>query len=486
MRILVLLLSLITCSFLSAQKVDFNDHLAQGIDAAIELRYPDLEEILAKERELNPDNRMSDYLEAVSLVLQMFLVEDEAFFDERVSHLNRLIDKLDDLPDSDPNKRVLQAELILGRSGVYGKYKHNIKAAWGFYRAYNLLSENFELYPDHIPTLIPYGVLLTAVGSLPDDYRSIANLFGFEGDIQRGLKYIRKAYYYSLANPKYRFHRNYFGFVYAYVNFELETQEQVSLYTLGMKVESSAYFIYLEAQQKLRAGQAVEALSLLQKMPKGDAYLNIPYFTYYQAKVALMVNPELAKRYLDDFLEETKDNERKKSAYRYMAWYHLLKGEREAAEGYRQKILQEKESLTGADKQALAEARRGFNTHLIKARLDFDAGRYAQIVETLSPWLLAKACKKDWEKQEFHYRRARALQELGFGKEAQTEYQKAVSFSNTTYALGNSTLQLGLLAERQGAWATAREYLEKAASLEGYPFYEGVQQKAKTALSRQP
>ena len=79
MRKLVLLLSLITCSFLTAQKVDFNDHLAQGIDAAIELRYPDLEAILAKERKLNPDNRMSDYLEAVSLVLQMFLVEDEAF-----------------------------------------------------------------------------------------------------------------------------------------------------------------------------------------------------------------------------------------------------------------------------------------------------------------------------------------------------------------------------------------------------------------------
>lgn len=486
MRKLALYLLLVLSFSSAAQKVEFSPRITKAVDAAIQLRYQDLDRLLKEERLANPENRMSDYLEAVALEIRIFLAEDEAFFEDHLDHLNELIERVEELDDNDPNKRVLLAELLLGRSGIYGKHKHNIRAAWGFYRAYNLLGENLKLYPEHIPTLIPYGVILTAVGSLPEDYRSIAGLFGFEGDIQKGLKMVRKAYYYSLANPKYKVHRDYFGFVYAYINFELETEEQVSLYTLDMEVEASAYFIYLEAQQRLRKGQAIEALALLQGIKRGEGYLYIPYFTYYQAKVAMMVEPKIAKPYIDEFLQKSRDKEHRKSAYRYMAWYYLLEGENEKAEEYRQKIITEEETITGADKQALAEAKRGFNKELIQARLDFDAGRYAQIVERLSPWLLAKTCKKDWEKQEFHYRRGRALQELSFKDQAKKELEKALEYPNQTYALGNSILQLGLIAESEGAWSTARMHLKRAAELSGYPFYEGVQQKAKVALSRQP
>ncbi len=200
-----------------------------------------------------------------------------------------------------------------------------------------------------------------------------------------------------------------------------------------------------------------------------------------------MLEPELARNYFEEFLSKTKDNEHLKSTYRYLAWYHLLQDQPSKAEEYRQKILAESESITGSDKQAQVEAERGFNKELIKTRLDFDAGRFALVVEKLSPWLLSKYCKKDWEKQEFHYRRGRALQELKLDAEAKIEFEKAVSFDQmSTYAYGNSILQLGLLAEARGAYGSAENYLKQAAKLSGYPFFEGVQQKAKTALSRLP
>lgn len=487
MRIISLII-LVGLSFKGqAQKIQFSDNMVDAIQSTMELRYTDLERQLRKERAGNADNRLSDYVEAASLCLRMFLVENESFFDAQRDHLDDLIASLEELPDSDPNKRVLLAELLLGRSGIYAKYKHNIKAAWGFYRAYNLLQENQKLFPDHIPTLVPYGVLQTAVGSLPSDYRSLANLFGFQGDIEKGLAMIRKAYYYSLANPEYRFYRDYFGYIYTYINFELETQEQVSLFTLGIEVQRSAYFIYLEAQQELKQGRAVEALQLLQNIPQNEAYLRIPYFIYYQGKVALMVNPNLAKKYLSEFLKEAKDLEHQKSAYRYLAWYYLLDSNDKKAEEYRQRILSDKITPTGADRQAFLEAKRGFNKQLIEARLDFDAGRYAQIVERLSPWMLSKHCKEDWEKQEFYYRRGRALQELNLRDKAEEEFLKAVSYDQEiSYALGNSYLQLGYLYETKGAISSSRKYLEKAESLSGYAFHEGVQQKAKAVLAHLP
>ncbi len=471
----------------SAQKVEFNQAMEDGIDAIARLRYDNLERILKMERRTNPENRVADYLEACAICIRGFFAEDEEWFQKEEDHLESLFDRLKDLPDDEPYKRVFLAEMSLGRAGIHGKFKRNIKAAWGFYRAYNLLDDNLKEFPDFIPTLIPYGVLQTAVGSLPSDYKSVASLFGFKGNIEEGLKMIRKAYYYSLADPKLKFHQDYFGFVYSYVNYELKTEEQASLNTLGLDVKSSSFFIYLEAQQKLRAGDARGALELLQERPQGQNHLTIPFFDYYTGKVALMVKPEVAKQSLLKFLKESRDAEHRKSAYRYMAWYHLLKGQKSDAEQYRKKILNEKETLTASDKQALAEAKRGFNLFLIKARLDFDAGRYSKLVKVLKPEEIDQYCKLAWEKQEFYYRRGRALQELGLIDQAVLMYRKAVAIKEpVTFSLANSTLQLANIFEQKGNWTRSRKHFEAALALEKYPFHEGIQQKAKAGLERLP
>jgi tetratricopeptide (TPR) repeat protein len=349
------------------------------------------------------------------------------------------------------------------------------------------LEKNLEEHPNFIPTLIPFGVLQTAVGTLPDDYKSVASLFGFEGDIEAGLKMIRKAYYYSLADPKLSFHRDYFGYVYAYANFELKTSEQVSLFTLDMKVKQSTFFSYLEAQMRLQQGDAERALDLMRNRPKGSTYLEVPFFEYYTGKLALMVKPDLAVEHLNTFLETSRDNEHRKSAYRYLAWYHLLKGSEEKAEAFRQRILTEPETLTGSDKQALAEAKRGFNLALIKARLDFDAGRYAKVVENLNDKSFKKHCKEDWERQEFHYRKARALQELGLVDQAILSFMQALNYQEVmSFSLANSTLQLAILFEGKGNIQKSRQYYQAALKLKDYPFHEGVQQKAKAGLGRLP
>jgi hypothetical protein len=481
----ILLFSGLLCS---AQQVDINANMITGINAAIELRFKNLETILSQERKVNQDNRVTDYLEAAALCTRIFLVEDETYYESKSDRLDFLLERLEDLPESEPYKRVFLAEISLARAGIYAKFKANIKAAWLFYRAYNLLEDNYKEYPQFAPTLISLGVLQTAVGSLPDDYKSVASLFGFDGNIELGLKMIRQAYYYSIADPKLKFHQSYFGFVYAYVNFELATEEQVSLYTLDMNVKGSSLFSYLEARQLLSNGQTVLALQLMENRLKGDGYLEVPFFDYYTGKLALMISPEKAERYFLNFLQSTRDNENRKSTYRYLAWYHLLKSEGEKAEMYRQKILLEPAvTLSGPDKQAIAEAERGFNVFLIRARLDFDAGRYTKIIKDLDPKIVTKIGSEDWVYQEFYYRRARAFQELGFNDKALEGFLKSSTWTeHETYSLGNGLLQIALLFEEKSNFKESRRYFIKALTLKSYAFHEGVHQKARAGLERIP
>lgn len=472
---------------LSAQSVVFSPDMLKGIPSVAELRYADLQGLLNKERLARPDNRVPDYLEAASICVRVFFVEDEAYYEKQVDRLDALFERIEDLPDSNPYKRVFLAELSLARAGVYGKFKHNVKAGWLFYRAYNLLKDNLNDFPDFIPTLIPYGVLQTAVGSLPEDYKSIASLFGFQGNIEEGLSMIRKAYYYSLADPKLKFHQDYFGFVYAYVNYELETDEQVSLRTLDMKVDQSSFFAYLEAQQLLRKGETKEALEVMLNRPKGKNYLHVPYFDYYTGKIALMLGHPQAPEFLQNFLDKTKDKEHLKSTYRYLAWHHLIGGNAPKAEEYRQKILAQSESLTGSDKQAQQEAEMGFNVYLIEARLDFDAGRYTQLVKTLHPDKEDDYCRNDIDRQEFYYRRGRALQELGFKEKALQAFLKVQALpASATYAWGNSILQCAQIYEEKGNYNLSRNFYKKALKYKDYAFHEGVHQKARAGLERIP
>jgi len=472
---------------LSAQSLVFSPDMLKGIPSVAELRYADLQGLLNKERLVRPENRVPDYLEAAAICVRVFFVEDENYYQEQAERLDILFERIEDLPDSNPYKRVFLAELSLARAGVYGKFKHNVKAGWLFYRAYNLLKDNLVDFPDFIPTLIPFGVLQTAVGSLPEDYKSIASLFGFQGNIEEGLKMIRKAYYYSLADPKLKFHQEYFGFVYAYVNYELQTEEQVSLRTLDMKVGQSSFFSYLEAQQLLRKGQTQEALQIMLDRPKGKSYLEVPYFDYYTGKIALMLGHPQAPYFLQRFLDKTKDREHLKSTYRYLAWHYLIMGDAKKAEQYRQKILAQAESLTGSDKQAHQEAERGFNVYLIEARLDFDAGRYTQLVQTLSPEREQEFCRNDLDRQEFYYRRARALQKLGFADQALEAFLKVQEYpASATYAWGNSILQIAQLYEEKGRFKQSRAYFKKALKYQNYAFHEGVHQKARAGLERIP
>ncbi len=470
------------------QKAEFSPNMQAALADIAHLRYPQLKKRLSNERIFNRGNRVPDYLEAAALCIELFVNQNEEAFASRESELNALITRLEELPDDDPYKGVFLGEIYLAKASLQGQYQRNLKAAWLFFKAYKLLQENQEQHPEFVPNYLPWGVLNAAIGSLPDNYRNIASFLGFSGSIDKGLSLVQKAYRASVRDEEWAFYQPYFGFVFAYLQFQLEAGKQLNLEDFGLKVEQSSFYIFLQSEMLLEAGNAEGAFKLLQARPRGSAYLPFPYLDYLSGKVALSVEPRRADVFFHRYLSHSQNPNYLKSSCRYLAWYHLLRGDRDSVAYYRQAVLAKGLEFTGADQQALSEARNGFNLSLIKARLAFDGGRYEEALQLLPEEKQPLCCPQDWAACEFYYRRGRSLQALGLYPEAEEAYRKATAeeLAEMSYAYGNSWLQMGQMAEERKQMRQAAKYYQICLQYRDYPFYEGVHQKAKTGLSRLP
>ncbi len=451
-----------------------------------QLRFAEAKSLVSAEKSKYPDNKTGAYLEAAMLCAEIFTNEDQAYYAKVQDRIDALILEIEEVDDTNPYRRLFLGEIYVAQATLNGKFKNNIKAAWQFYKAYNLLTENAERFPSFMPNKIPLGVLYAGIGSLPDDYRSLASLLGFDGSVQGGIAMVKEAFWRLSADDDLKFYRPYAGFVYSYVTYQLGATSDISPEKLGLDVANSSFLIFAQALVELENGNAQKALNWLDNRPVGSKYFEFAYLDYMQGKILLGLEPDRCVSYFNKYLKANRGGVYVKSSYRYLSWYFLLKGNAAKAEEMRENIFRKGNTNTGADRQALEEATVGFNKTLIEARVLFDVGEYQKAENALKESPVSTCCKTPAEEAEYYYRYGRIKQEMGLSSSATLWFAKALGVLNasSSFAVGNSALQLGILHEEQGNWTKAIEYYKKTLKYSGYPFYEGVHQKAKTGLAR--
>lgn len=451
-----------------------------------QLRFAEAKALVKGERSKDSDNKTGAYLEAVMICAEIFANEDQARYAEVQDRIDELIVEIEDVESSNPFRRLYIGEIYVARATLNGKFKNNIKAAWQFYKAYNLLTENARLYPSFMPNKIPLGVLYAGIGSLPDDYRSLASLLGFDGSVQRGIAMVKEAFWRLSADEELSFYRPYAGFVYSYVTYQLGATNDVSPDKLGLDVANSSFLIFAQAVIELENGNAQKAVQWLDARPQGQQYFQFAYLDYLQGKILLGLNPNRSVEYFEKYLKVNRSGVYIKSTYRYLSWYYLLKGQTVRAEEMRENIFRKGNTNTGADRQALEEATKGFNKTLIEARVLFDVGEYKKAESVLKNTSVGICCTSAAEEAEYYYRFGRIYQEMEKTDQAIAWFKKALAVENaaSNFAVGNSALQLGVMHEQNGLNSKAMEYYRKTLKYSGYPFYEGVHQKAKTGIAR--
>lgn len=482
-----LLIFTLVHGLLTAQlHTQFTPGLRTAMVRISEMRFDEATKEVIRSRREDPKNVVPDYLEAAGLCIGLFLNENQASLKARQARLDAIIDRIEDLPESDPNRNLFLGEIYVAEAILNGKFRNNLTAAWQFYKAYQYLTENYARNPDFTPNYIPLGVLYCAIGSLPEDYKKLASLLGFEGDVGTGLGLLRKAYFDVSNNGALDYYTNYAGFVYCYVSSQLDPSAGVDPRSLNMKLTSSSFLLYLQARISYENGHVKEAAHWLDRCPKGDAYANFYHLDYLHGRYLLGLDPERAEILLKKYITESPTDLYKKSAWRYLSWVYLMQGNWQAEEQARLKVLATGSANTGADRQAELEARQPWNHVLVTARIQFDAALYQEALSTLLETSIATCCKTGEEQAEYHYRLGRIYQELADKDKALGSFEQALGIAGVDdcYALGNSALQMGLIYEEMRKTEQARNYYRKALRYDQYPFYEGIHQKAKAGIDR--
>lgn len=473
-------------SSLWGSTIVFTPELKSAFNLILDLKFEEATSKVETAESIDPDNLACVYVRGILTSVKLLLSENRKEFETKVEIIESVIQSLSKASEKDPQKRRMMAEMHLALAILHGKYQNNVRAGLQFYKAYNLLTSNYKLFPTYTPTLVPLGVLNAAIGSLPEGYQSMVSVFGISGSVEKGMRLLRKGYWRSISNKNHRFYQRYFAFIYSYTALKIEGTTDVSLESLGLKYSNSSCLIFLQSLIEVEKGNARKAMNLLVNRPKGPSYHDYLYLEYYTGKVAIAFSPDTARIYFNSFLKNNSDKNYRKSTYRYLSWCAMLQDKPEEFAKYRKWVLEKGNEETGADRQALREAQKPFNEVLIRGRILFDGGRYSDAIEYLnnSRNILPELTKE--HQLEFHYRFGRVYQESANFPLAIKEFKEAIDLKlePSTFALGNSALQLGKIYEVLGDKETAKKYFKLTLEFADFPFYEGVHQQAKAGLDR--
>lgn len=469
---------------LQAQEIDYNKRMQEAFGDLLELRHERMQEAIAMERRSNSSNVVPDFLESSQILLTLLINEDTQALDKHEPLIKSAISRIESVEEETPFKKHLAAELYLGLAAVHGRYGNNLQAGWNIWKGYRRLKNNYKEHPGFTPTHVPMGVFYAVIGSLPKKYQSIASLFGFEADTDKGFYLMRTGYWRTAAHPEWQFLKPYYGIIYSYINLQLTGEGNVSPEKLKLDVENSALIIYVQSKIYSEKGQNRQAYELLKKRRASTEYTQYPFFDYHTGKAGIPFNRAEAEQYFTAYVKQQTNRNFIKSSYRYLCWIHLLRDNKRQAMRMRDSVLNTGQTAADDDKQAQAEMQRPLNEKLIRARLAFDASNYSQTLEILTPASFPASYGSNIEKAEYHYRRGRALQRLEREDSALTAYERALQLETDEANImqGNAALQAAIICVKRDEDDRAKRYFERCLEIENYAFFEGIHQRAKIGL----
>jgi tetratricopeptide (TPR) repeat protein len=235
-----------------------------------------------------------------------------------------------------------------------------------------------------------------------------------------------------------------------------------------------------------RLGQPQEALILLNQYKESTP---VPYPFYYFLSGELKTNIQLnGEEDLKYFLKVYRGKNYIKSTWLKLGWNYLLKYD---TLSYRKCIKNTKEmgvKWIEADINAQFEAEMAEipNIILLKARLLFDGGLFAQSRDVLSKEETLKSLKTTHHRLEYIYRLARVNHSLNEIAIAKRYYKQVVQLGKDFpyYYAANSALQLGKIYEAENDLPNAKKYYEACLSLNKYNYATSVEIKADEGLRR--
>jgi hypothetical protein len=481
----VICLSLSCISHGQSLSYDFNANCMKAYERIFELRFAEASRILEQESRLDPGNLVPVFLENYIDFLSLFISEEDALFRATEDNKDLRLDQLRKGDKASPYYLYAQAEIHMQWAFSRIKFGEYIKAFLEVRKAYKMLEENAEKHPGFKPNLKSLGILHTLLGAIPDKYKFGARVLGMEGSIPLGLEELAIV----IRDEAFIF-RDEALIMYALLQLHLNKNEKEAWKVIGnedLDPEHNLLHCFAASSVAMYTGRNDEMIRLLENRPSGPEYFPFPYLDFYLGLGKLHRLDDDADIYFKRYIEAYDGKNYIKESYRKLAWFYYLKGKSGLYNYYMQMAALDGEAVSDEDRSALEEARSGRRPHaqLLKARLQFDGAYYdnaLRIVDGVDTTTL----RDPWHQVEYHYRRARILDELGRWEEAKEAYLNTIDRGSglPAYFSPNACIKLAHIYERENDAESARAFYRKALTFDDHEYENSIDAEAKAGLNR--
>jgi tetratricopeptide (TPR) repeat protein len=442
--------------------------------------------IIKQELRANPYNLMATYLADYDDCLLLLFNGDARDYEQRRGHLEERLNLLSKGDDNSPWYRFTKAGLYFHWALVYVRFGENFKAATNFRKSFLLLKENTRLFPSFPQNKIFLGVEQAVVGTVPDDYKWIASIFGMKGDVKKGIGQLAS---FIKTTGKDDPLRNEAIIYYSYLRFYLlSQQEDVWNYISSNEfpIQDNLFHAFMRTNLAINYRKAEVALQTLNKAQAVKDYSSFPIFDYEMGSALLYKMDPNCVIYHDKFLSRYNGKLFIKDALQQKAISYYLQKDLNKANYFRRQIATRGTKQADADKQAqrFSEGSSWPPVVLVQARLLTDGGYYSQALQKLQA-----ADVKSFgisEKLEYYFRLGRIYDELKEETKALELYQTTINIGRTRqeHFAARSALQMGLLYERKRRIAEAVAKYKECLSMKNHDFQSNIDQQAKAGINR--
>ncbi len=457
-----------------------------------ELRFTEAENILQLEKGASPGNIALYWIENYVIFLKNFISEETELYQQSLKKWEQQIQAIQKNKINSPWYRHILAEAYLQRAFVKFKMQDNLSAASDFKSAFSHLKENEKLYPTFLPDNKNIGLIECALSAIPNNYQWIANLFGFTGSMEKGLKSINTYLKSTEDIPENELLKTEAAFINALLQYHFNKDSNAAWNSIEPYTRNYAQktlLIYFRATILNYTGSNDEVIKLLSNRPSIENSFPFYYLDFMLGVAKLRnLNTDADGHFLH-YIQNFRGKNYKKASYRYLAWSSILKGNYYYTKYYKLCITNGN-NIIEEDKQAQREAEdiaHIWTKEAIKARLLYDGKHYLKALSTLHT-INIESQNTIKNKLEINYRYAKVYQALSQTDSATIYYEKTISLGRNEpyYYAAYSALQIGYIYETNGNTTMAKKYFNMA--INNFPnnqeYRNSIEQKAKIALKR--
>ena len=374
-----------------------------------------------------------------------------------------------------------QVEMLTMNSLINYRLNNKMSSAINIYKASKITKSTLNKYPHFAPIKILHGFQLCSFSQIPDSYKSIASIFGIEGNYKQGIKEIKN----YVDKVEINIIKEKSNFIKVFSEKEFGKIDSARISNSIKNYKAYPVMVYYEAYLLYKNTDVKSAIKLLTET-QHTWQIKFNYLNYFTGKMLAFSIDKSAKKYFYEFLKNSNTDYFKQSSYRYLAYLEFLDN------NYIEynkivNIIKHRDftSRSESDKSAYNEVSNITQYELIKAQLLFDGGYYIEAKETLLNKPKLEICKNPNDFIIYYYRLGSINYKLNETNLAIQNFEKCTkfNFNNKFHYQANAFLYLGEIYLSLGNKSKSAQNINECLKLDNFPYSYSIHSKAKELLN---